>query len=264
MAFIATVHALKPIPADIATAETVHPGVARCTTTCACCALRELCLPCGLHGQHENAAEELVFTRRKIKRGDHLFYTGDKFTSLYAVRSGSFMTRLLMQDGRDQITGFQLPGEILGVDGIAAETHTCDAIAIEDSEICAIPFHRLQDMSLDVSGLQRWLHKVMSSAIVREHSVMLLLGSMRAEERVATFLLNLSQRFAARGFSAIEFNMRMTREEIGSFLGLKLETVSRIFSRFHEQGLVEIHLKHVRIVDLAGLKAIINGVTATQ
>jgi len=165
---------------------------------------------------------------------------------------------VLLEDGRDQVTGFQMAGELLGLDGISTEHHTCNAIALEDSEICAIPFNRLESLSREIHNLQHHFHKVMSREIVRDHGVMMLLGTMRAEERLAAFLLNLSQRFTARGFSHAEFYLRMTREEIGSYLGLKLETVSRAFSKFQEEGYIAVQQKHIRILNVNGLKALMN------
>ena len=140
------------------------------------------------------------------------------------------------------------------MDGIGPEQHGCSAVALEDSQVCVIPYARLEQLSHEMPGMQRQFHKMMSREIVREHGVMLLLGSMRAEERLAAFLLNLSQRFTARGYSPSEFNLRMTREEIGSFLGLKLETVSRLFSRFHEESLIKVWQKSISILDIAGLR----------
>ena len=171
---------------------------------------------------------------------------------------GFFKTDILLEDGRDQVTGFQMAGEILGMDGIGTEVHTCNSIALEDSEICVIPFAQLERLSRQVQALQRHFHKVMSREIVRDHGVMMLLGTMRAEERLAAFLLNLSQRFTARGYSPQEFHLRMTREEIGSYLGLKLETVSRAFSRFQDEGLISVHQKHIHILDSGGLKRLLN------
>jgi CRP/FNR family transcriptional regulator len=188
-----------------------------------------------------------------------LFRTGDAFQSLYAVRTGFFKTCLSAQDGRDQVTGFQMSGELLGLDGISAERHTCDAVALEDSTVCVIPYSQLEGLSQEVSELQRVFHKIMSREIVRDHDVMLLLGSMRAEERLAAFLLNLTQRLHLRGFSRSEFILRMTREEIGSYLGLKLETVSRTFSRFQAEGLLEVRQRQIRIIDQEGLRRIVEG-----
>ena len=225
-------------------------------THCSTCNLRELCLPCGLQGSDISSLDELVYTRKKIKRGESLFRDGDRFTALYAIRSGFFKTRVATEDGRDQVTGFQMAGELMGIDGIDADCHNCDAIALEDSEVCVIPYARFEELSHKFPSLQRHFHKVMSREIVRDHGIMLLLGSMRAEERLAAFLLNLSKRFTARGFSASDFILRMTREEIGSYLGLKLETVSRAFSKFQDDGLLAVQQKHIRIADIAGLKKI--------
>ena len=227
-------------------------------TACSNCNLRELCLPYGLSEEELDKLDDLVSTRRRVKRGEHLYRAGAAFDAIYAIRSGFFKTDVLLEDGRDQVTGFQMAGELLGLDGISTEHHTCNAIALEDSEICAIPFPHLESLSRDIPTLQHHFHKVMSREIVRDHGVMMLLGTMRAEERLAAFLLNLSQRFTARGFSHAEFYLRMTREEIGSYLGLKLETVSRAFSRFQEEGFIAVQQKHIRILDVAGLKALMN------
>ncbi|PKO31594.1 MAG: transcriptional regulator [Betaproteobacteria bacterium HGW-Betaproteobacteria-7] len=227
-------------------------------TACSSCNLRELCLPFGLNLEELERLDDMVSTRRRIKRGDHLYRAGEAFDSIFAIRSGFFKTDVLLEDGRDQVTGFQMAGELLGLDGISTEHHTCNAIALEDSEICSIPFSRLESLSREIHTLQHHFHKVMSREIVRDHGVMMLLGTMRAEERLAAFLLNLSQRFTARGFSHAEFYLRMTREEIGSYLGLKLETVSRAFSRFQEEGYIAVQQKHIRILDVNGLKALMN------
>ncbi len=227
-------------------------------TACSNCNLRELCLPVGLTNEEMQRLDDLVSTRRRVRRGDHLYRAGQAFDSIYAVRSGFFKTDVLLEDGRDQVTGFQMAGELLGLDGISTEHHTCNAIALEDSEVCSIPFSRLEGLSREIHNLQHHFHKVMSREIVRDHGVMMLLGTMRAEERLAAFLLNLSQRFTSRGFSHAEFYLRMTREEIGSYLGLKLETVSRAFSRFQEEGFVAVQQKHIRILDIPGLKRLMN------
>ena len=227
-------------------------------TACSNCNLRELCLPYGLSEEELDKLDDLVSTRRRVKRGEHLYRAGEAFDAIYAIRSGFFKTDVLLEDGRDQVTGFQMAGELLGLDGISTEHHTCNAIALEDSEICSIPFSRLESLSREIHNLQHHFHKVMSREIVRDHGVMMLLGTMRAEERLAAFLLNLSQRFTSRGFSHSEFYLRMTREEIGSYLGLKLETVSRAFSKFQEEGYIAVQQKHIRILNVNGLKALMN------
>ncbi len=225
---------------------------------CSNCNLRELCMPIGLSREELERIDDVVASRRTIKRGATLFRTGEKFTSLYAIRTGFFKTRVASEDGRDQVTGFQMAGEIIGLDGIVNDHHTCDAVALEDTEVCVMPFDRIEELSREVNALQRHVHKIMSREIVREHGVMLLLGSMRAEERLATFLLNLVQRLHARGFSQSELVLRMTREEIGSFLGLKLETVSRTFSKFVEEGIVEVKQRHIRLLNTNMLREIVN------
>ena len=227
-------------------------------TACSNCNLRELCLPLGLSEAELDRLDDLVSTRRRVKRGEYLYRAGAEFDAIFAIRSGFFKTDVLLEDGRDQVTGFQMAGELLGLDGISSEHHTCNAIALEDSEICSIPFSQLESLSREIHTLQHHVHKVMSREIVRDHGVMMLLGTMRAEERLAAFLLNLSQRFTARGYSHADFFLRMTREEIGSYLGLKLETVSRAFSRFQEEGHIAVQQKHIRILNVAGLKALMN------
>ncbi len=215
-------------------------------------------MPVGLSPTELNRLDELVTTRRKIKQGTTLFSNGEKFTSLYAIRSGFFKTCLTTADGREQVTGFQMTGEIMGLDGIVNDLHTCNAIALEDTEVCVMPFDRIEEISREVNALQHHVHKIMSREIVREHGVMLLLGSMRAEERLAVFLLNLVQRLHARGFSKSQLILRMSREEIGSFLGLKLETVSRAFSKFSDDGMVEVKRRNIRIIDIEALKLMVN------
>jgi CRP/FNR family transcriptional regulator len=215
-------------------------------------------MPLGLSEEELQRLDDLVATRRKIARGDSLYRNGDKFSALYAIRTGFFKTTVAVEDGRDQVTGFQMAGEVIGLDGIVSEYHTCDAVALEDAEVCVMNFDRIEDLSREINALQRHVHKIMSREIVREHGVMLLLGSMRAEERLAAFLLNLVQRLHARGFSQSELVLRMTREEIGSYLGLKLETVSRTFSKFVEEGIVEVKQRHVRILNSDALKLIVN------
>ena len=231
---------------------------------CSSCNLRELCLPVGFSDCEIKRLDALVKTRRTVRRGDTLFRTGCPFTALYAVRTGFFKTRISSEDGRDQVTGFQMAGELLGLDGISAERHTCDAVALEDSQVCVIPFERLEDLSREFPDLQRQFHKIMSREIVRDHGVMLLLGSMRAEERLAAFLLNLTERLRARGFSESALVLRMSRGEIGSFLGLKLETVSRAFSKFQDDGVLEVKQRHVRVLDASALRRLVDGAPAVD
>jgi CRP/FNR family transcriptional regulator, anaerobic regulatory protein len=238
-------------------ATVVPITVAQLKSACSSCSLRELCLPMGLSAEEVERLDQLIYARRKVKRGEGLYHAGDTFSAIYAVRTGFFKSNVILEDGRDQVTGFHMPGEIIGMDGIGTDQHSCNAIALEDSDVCVIPFSRLEEISNEVRGLQRQFHKVMSREIVRDQGVMMLLGSMRAEERLAAFLLNLSHRFVLRGYSPSEFHLRMTREEIGSFLGLKLETVSRLFSKFQEESLIGVQQKNIRILDGEGLKSVL-------
>jgi CRP/FNR family transcriptional regulator len=231
-----------------------------CTVACSSCNLREICLPVGLTQQElEHIDDRLVADRRKVLRGETLFRAGDRFDSVFAIWTGFFKTCIASKDGRDQVTGFQMGGELIGLDGIGTLRHEVDAVALEDSQVCVIPFDELEALSLEVVSLQQQFHKIMSREIVRNHGVMLLLGSMHAEERLAAFLLNLTHRLRARGFSASSVVLRMTREEIGSFLGLKLETVSRTFSKFQAQGLLFVRQRQIQVTDPVGLQELLDG-----
>ena len=224
---------------------------------CATCSMRTLCLPVGLTDTDIDQLEGLLGNRTKLKKGDALFRNGAPFTALYAVKLGSLKTTVLSNDGREQVSGYHMAGDLLGLDGMGDDRHGCEAIALEDSELCVIPFTRIEELARHGPALQHNLHKFMSREIERDHRVMLLLGSMRAEERLAAFLLNLSERYKTRGYSSTEFVLRMTREEIGSYLGLKLETVSRLFSKFQEEGLVMVAGRSIKIIDMPVLKQLV-------
>ena len=219
-------------------------------TQCSTCHLKDLCLPCGLAGSEVQHLDGLMFGRKKVKQGQALYREGDKFQFIYAVRSGTFKSSLTLRDGRQQVTGFHMAGEMMGMDGLASGNNATVAEALEDAEVCAIPYAHLMELAASNSSMQHIVGRLMSREIVREHSLMMLLGSMNAEERLAAFLLNLSQRMKARGYSPAEFHLRMSRAEIGSYLGMKLETVSRTFSLFQHQGILEVDKKHVRILDM--------------
>ncbi len=234
-----------------------RPEPRRHEVGCSSCNMRELCLPAGIDAEDMQRLERLVYARRRVKRGETLFNAGDDFNAIYAIRAGFFKTSVLDGEGREQVTGFFMGGELLGMDGIGSGQYNGTATALEDSEICVMPYALIEALAGEIRGLQRHLRGVLSREIVRDHGVMMLLGSMRAEERLATFLLNLSKRFTRRGYSPSDFHLRMTREEIGSYLGLKLETVSRLFSRFQSDRLIEVQQKHVRIRDSAGLRALL-------
>jgi CRP/FNR family transcriptional regulator len=202
--------------------------------------------------------ERIVSSQIKIVRGHKVFETGAKFIALYAIRSGVFKSSSIFPDGREQVTGFQMAGEIMGLDGIVHGYHTSNAIALEDSEVCVMNYDFLEVMSREITGLQRHIHKILSREILSDHGVMLLLGSMRAEQRLAAFLLNLVKRLHARGFSSSELILRMTREDIGNYLGMKIETVSRALTKFIEDGVIEVNRRHVRILKMDVLKKLVD------
>ena len=246
------------MPAVIAIRERFKPMTqSKFEVSCASCNLRELCLPAGLCAEDLARVENIVYARRRLKRGEALFNAGADFSAVYAIRSGFLKSSVLDGEGREQVTGFSMGGELLGLDGLGSGSYNATVVALEDSEVCVLPYALLDQMSREVPALQRHLHAVLAREIVRDHGVMLLLGSMRAEQRLATFLINLSKRFVRRGYSRSDFQLRMTREELGSYLGLKLETVSRLFSQFQKDGLIEVNQKHVRILDTHGLEQVL-------
>lgn len=226
---------------------------------CSTCSLRELCLPVGLRPDEFEQLDTVIKQSHRLKKGEFLFRSGESFHSLYAIRTGFFKTTVASQDGRDQVTGFFMSGELIGMDGICTHSHSCDAVALEDSEVCELPFGHIEALSKEIPSIQTHFFRLMSREIVRDQGVMLLLGNMRAEERIAAFLLNLSQRLHHRGFAANDFILRMSREEIGSYLGLKLETVSRTLSRFHQEGLIVVEHKHIRLLKPELLNQMVSG-----
>lgn len=228
-------------------------------TACSNCNLRELCLPLGLSLKEIERLEELVSTRKRIKRGEALYRAGDKFEALYAIRLGFLKSAVMSSDGREQVTSFHMSGDIVGLDGLAGMVYSSDLIALEDTEVCLLPYQKLLEVNQSMQAMSLHFQRLLSMEIVRQNGVMLLLGSMHAEERLAAFILNLSQRFEQRGYSRSEFVLRMTRAEIGSYLGLKLETVSRVLSRFSHDNLIIVNQKHVQILDFEGLRAIVSG-----
>lgn len=203
--------------------------------------------------------DAIIGRRRKIAKDTHLYRIGDKFTNLYAIRLGHFKTYQVSPSGEQQVTGFQMAGELLGMDAISTDHHHCDAMALEDSEVCEIPFGRLEELFGSIPSLLHHFHRMMSQEITREQNVMLLLGNMRAEQRFAAFLTNLSSRYAARGYSSTTFQLRMSREEIGNYLGLTIESISRLLSRLKKQGLLRVANREIELLDLIKLRALAAG-----
>ena len=247
----------EKVMSTLARADVPRLSASELRVACSSCGLRELCLPVGFSNEDMARLDGLVSRKMNVKRGDSLYRAGQPFDAFFAVRTGFFKTRTTSENGREHVTGFQMAGELLGLDGVSSDTHTCDAVALEDSQVCVITYAHLESLSREFTELQRQFHRIMGREIVRDHGVMLLLGGMRAEERIAVFLLNLSGRLKARGFSPTSLILRMTREEIGTYLGLKLETVSRCFSKFQDDGLLLVRQKHVEILDPGRLQALV-------
>ena len=225
--------------------------------SCSRCCLRELCVPADIAPQQEELLHALIKQQNlNLRRGEHLYRAGMPFHSLFAIHTGSVKTYMLADDGREW-SGFYLSGDMLGMDGISGDTYTLTAVALEDAGICALPFQRLEDLTRELPLVQRQFHRMMSREILRDKGIMMMLGQMSAEERLAAFLLNLSQRYGARGFSATGLTLKMSRQDIANYLGLKAETVSRLFSRFQEDGLITISGKNVRVTRLSGLRAVL-------
>lgn len=193
--------------------------------------------------------DDIVKRGRPLKKGDYLFRQGDSFSSVFAVRSGSLKTYSVSDCGEEQITGFHLPSEFVGLSGVDTELYPTSAIALETTSICEIPFERLDELSATLPQLRRQLMRIMSREIRDDQQMMMLLSKKTADERIATFLVNLSARFSARGFSATQFRLAMSRNEIGNYLGLAVETVSRVFTRFQQAGLIEAEGKEIKITN---------------
>ncbi|MEQ1772529.1 MAG: fumarate/nitrate reduction transcriptional regulator Fnr [Burkholderiales bacterium] len=227
--------------------------------SCERCALNGVCLPEGLAGQERAEFTSLIFQHKRLRAGQALFRAGESFNHLYFVKTGSLKSMVLIDDGREQVTGFHFAGDVLGVDAISSPAHPSEAIALEDTNVCAIPFSQLARMSQRAEYLQTYVQRLLAREVVRDQGIMLLLGRMQADERVATFLLNMSQRFMARGYSSFEFTLPMAREDIGNYLGLTLETVSRCLSRFRSSGVLNVENRHIRILNIDALKKVIGG-----
>ena len=220
---------------------------------CSTCVLGQFCLPVGLSSDDINKIDTLVTERVRLKKGESLYRQGDELTAVYGIKFGTLKTEYALPDGREQITGFHLPGEMLGLDGIGENHYQSNAVALEDSEACVVRFSDFESLARQIPSLQHQFHKILSRELTQDQRHLLSLGSLRAEERLASFLLNLSDRLAVRGYSPTEYHLRMSREEIGSYLGIQLETVSRLFSRFTESGLIQIKQRHIKLIDMDGL-----------
>lgn len=226
---------------------------------CAECRFSSMCLVRGLDPDQVGRFDGIV-KRHRVARDAHLYRIGQPFTSLYAIHFGHFKTAQVDRRGAQQVTGFAMSGDLLGLDGIAGGRHPCGAVALEDSEVCEIPFERLRELFGRIPPLLEHFHCLMSQEIQREQAVMLVLGNMRAEQRFACFLLNLSARYAERGYSPVSFQLRMSRDDIGGYLGLTIESVSRLVAKFRNNGWIRLDNRNLEILDRPSLEALTEGV----
>jgi len=224
--------------------------------SCDQCSLKLLCLPVGLPETELWQLDEIVQRRRPIPKGQVLFRMGAPFLSVFAVRTGSLKTVLLSDDGTEQVTGFALAGELLGLDAINQGEHPVSAVALESTSVCEIPFEKLDALAGQLPSFRQHFMRTMSREIASDESLLALLGQRSAEQRLAAFLLSLSTRFRARGLVADRFCLSMSRADIANHLGLTQETISRLFTQFRKQGLIEIHTRDLRLIDMDSLHRI--------
>lgn len=224
--------------------------------SCGNCRLGSICLPLALESDEIVKLDEIVQRGRPLQKNEHLYREGDPFTSVYAVRSGAIKAYRLTGDGQEQVTGFYFPGEIIGMDGISKDKYASSAKALETSAVCEIPFNRLEELSTQVPSMQRHFFQLMSQEITTDQQLITLLSKNSAEERVAALLISISARNARRKLSRTNFRLPMSRTDIGNFLGLTVETVSRVISRFNKQGLIAVESKEITLLDLDGLKKV--------
>ena len=243
----------QPVPPGRPRSAVIAAFGTHASNACSSCCLRHVCLPCDLDSPELKRFDQVAATRRRVARGASLYRSGDGFASVYAVRSGSFKTLGISRQGDEKVTGFHLPGEFLGLDAVSSGRHAYSAVALEDSEVCILPFPALEKMAMSMPALQHQLLRLVASDMSHDHGLMALLGSMSAEQRLAAFLMSLSRRHQRLGFSPIRFVLRMTRDEIGNYLGLTLETVSRLLSRFQREGLIAVHQRDVELRNSARL-----------
>lgn len=228
--------------------------------TCTSCNLQELCLPRGLNAENMEKLDHVVKGSRPIHKGQYLFRGDDEFQAFYAVRSGSVKVYFLNEAGEEQIIGFYFPGEILGFDAIEEHKHSCSGIALETTTYCSIPYDKINDISSKIPELQDQMFRLMSRELTKENKLLLTINKRSAEERLATFIVSLSSRFHKLGYSAKEYNLSMSRQDIGNYLGLTIETVSRLFTKFQREDLIKIDKRKIILNDLPMLHAICNGV----
>ena len=218
--------------------------------SCQNCSISELCLPFTLNEQELTSLDDIIDRKRPIHKGDKIFSDGQEMHALFAIRSGTFKTFTVNEQGEEQITGFHLAGDLLGFDGIADTEHKSFAQALETSMVCEIPYDNLDALSNTMPKLKKQVLRLMSNEIRTDQEMLTLLNRKNAEQRVATFLVSLSERYHARGLSPAEFRLTMTRSDIGNYIGLTVETISRLLNRFHKNGLIKVDGKLICILDI--------------
>ncbi|MBC5763930.1 helix-turn-helix domain-containing protein [Ramlibacter albus] len=222
---------------------------------CANCPVKVRCLTSGTTEWETVHFARLALGRRRARKGQAVYRVGDRFLFVYAVRFGSFKSTIVLPDGREQVVAFHLPGDVVGLDATATGAHPTTLTALENAEICAIPYSQLSDVSAESRTLREHLVRIAGSELVRDHKLLALIAHSHAEERVAAFLVQLSERMQERGYSPREFNLRMTRADIGSYLGTTLETVSRTLSAFARRGIVSVERRRIQVLDMDALRA---------
>ena len=223
---------------------------------CKECNLRELCFPHGMNDEELADMDAVVEQPRSLHKNDFLYRDGDKAMSIYAVRSGCVKTMTESPNGEEQIVGFHLAGELLGLDGFADGEHSCNAVALETSSVCELPLDQLEILGQKLPGLQKQMRRIMGKEVNKDHKLLLLLGKMTADERLASFLLSLSARMEERHWNMNEFNLMMPRQDI-DYLGMAVETVSRLFASFQNEKIIEVDRRHITILDMVRLKAMV-------
>jgi CRP/FNR family transcriptional regulator len=225
--------------------------------SCKQCNLRELCFPHGMNDIELSCMDKIIDQPKPLHKNDYLYRDGEKANSIYAVRSGCVKTMTESANGDEQIVGFHLPGELLGLDGFAEGVYACNATALETSSVCELPIDKLEELCRDMPGLQRQMRRIMGKEVASDHKLLLLLGKMSAEERLASFLLSLSARMQERHWKANEFNLSMPRQDIANYLGMAVETVSRLFATFQHEKIIHVDRRHITVLNMAQLKCFV-------
>jgi CRP/FNR family transcriptional regulator len=224
---------------------------------CSQCSLVELCLPKGLTHEELAIFEQTVSRHKPMKKFEYLYRAGEEMTSLYTVKTGAFKANIDSADGQENIVGFFLPGELMGLDGIASGEYQCDLIALGDAHVCQLPYHDFQRISDQFPVLREEILSISSESMTRAQKMLFFIGKRPVEERLAMFLIGLSQRFGARGLSDLRFQLSMSRHDIANYLGMAPETISRQFKKMQDQDLISIDNRDITINDLPKLRATI-------